>query len=278
MAERLTRPTRLSQPWRKTLLVLHLVSGIGWMGLDIALLVLAVTALRTTEAEVAYSSYRAIAIAFPGPVMLLSFGMALTGILLGWGTHWGLLRSWWVLIKLVLSADHAGAGELLAGANVDWHSSDVVQRLECGRVAGLAGRTPDHAPLSASRFLPDAGDRRDPVSVQAVGYSRRGHLIPPGADERRVARSEAARHRLCNGHRRKGGLPALRMPLDHYRLARKARISWLTRSGASSCGQCPMPSSSTIPRKPGSAGRKVSSLGWRTRLRPSRPPIRKKDG
>jgi hypothetical protein len=103
VAERLTRPTRLSQPWRKTLLVLHLVCGIGWMGLDIALLVLAVTALRTTEAEVAYSSYRAIAIAFPGPVMLLSFGMVLTGILLGWGTHWGLLRSWWVLIKLILA-------------------------------------------------------------------------------------------------------------------------------------------------------------------------------
>lgn len=103
MAKQLTRPTRLSQPWRKTLLVLHLVSGIGWMGLDIALLVLAVTALRTTEAEVVYSSYRAIAIAFPGPVLLLSFSMVLTGILLGWGTHWGLLRSWWVLIKLVLA-------------------------------------------------------------------------------------------------------------------------------------------------------------------------------
>lgn len=103
MAERLTRPTRLSQPWRKTLLVLHMVSGVGWMGLDIALLVLAVTALRTTEAEVAYSSYRAIAIAFPVPVLLLSSSMVLTGLLLGWGTHWGLLRSWWVLIKLALS-------------------------------------------------------------------------------------------------------------------------------------------------------------------------------
>jgi hypothetical protein len=84
-------------------MVLHMVCGIGWMGLDIALLVLAVTALRTADADVAYSSYRAIAIAFPGPVMLLSFGMVLTGILLGWGTHWGLLRSWWVLIKIVLA-------------------------------------------------------------------------------------------------------------------------------------------------------------------------------
>jgi hypothetical protein len=103
LADRMVRPTRLSQPWRKTFMVLHMVCGIGWMGLDIALLVLAVTALRTPEAEVAYSSYRAIAIAFPGPVMLLSFGMVLTGILLGWGTHWGLLRSWWVLIKFVLA-------------------------------------------------------------------------------------------------------------------------------------------------------------------------------
>jgi hypothetical protein len=103
MAERTIRPTRLSQPWRKTLLVLHMVCGIGWMGLDIALLVLAVTAFRTPDADVAYSSYRAIATAFPGPVMLLSFGMVLSGILLGWGTHWGLLRSWWVLVKLVLA-------------------------------------------------------------------------------------------------------------------------------------------------------------------------------
>jgi hypothetical protein len=84
-------------------MVLHMVCGIGWMGLDIALLVLAVTALRTPDADVIYSSYRAIAIAFPGPVMLLSFGMVLTGLLLGWGTHWGLLRSWWVLVKLVLA-------------------------------------------------------------------------------------------------------------------------------------------------------------------------------
>lgn len=104
MTERLTRPTRLSQPWRKTLLVLHMVSGIGWMGLDVALLVLAVTALRSSEAEVVYSSYRAMAIAFPGPVLLLSFSMVVTGVLLGWGTHWGMLRSWWVLMKLVLSA------------------------------------------------------------------------------------------------------------------------------------------------------------------------------
>lgn len=102
MGRQVTRPTRLSQPWRKTLLVLHLVTGIGWMGLDIALLVLAVAALRTTDAEVVYSSYRAIAIAFPGPVLLLSFGMVVSGVLLGWGTHWGLLRSWWVLIKLIV--------------------------------------------------------------------------------------------------------------------------------------------------------------------------------
>lgn len=103
MADLVMRPTRLSQPLRKALLVLHMVCGIAWMGLDIALLVLAVTALRTSEAEVAYSSYRATTIAFPGPVLVLSCGMVLTGLLLGWGTHWGLLRSWWVLVKLVLA-------------------------------------------------------------------------------------------------------------------------------------------------------------------------------
>lgn len=103
MTDRVIRPTRLSPPWRKTVLVLHIVCGVGWMGLDIALLMLAATAFRTSDAEVAFSSYRAMAVAFPGPVLVLSTGMVLTGLLLGWGTHWGLLRSWWVLVKLVLA-------------------------------------------------------------------------------------------------------------------------------------------------------------------------------
>lgn len=36
MADRVIRSTRLSPPWRKTVMVLHMVCGIGWMGLDIA--------------------------------------------------------------------------------------------------------------------------------------------------------------------------------------------------------------------------------------------------
>lgn len=34
MADRAMRPTGLAQPWRKSLVVLHMVCGIGWMGLD----------------------------------------------------------------------------------------------------------------------------------------------------------------------------------------------------------------------------------------------------
>jgi uncharacterized membrane protein len=101
MAQRRTG-WRLAPRWRKSILWLHIVSGIGWMGLDVGLFLLLMTGLRTDDGPLAAACYRAVAVIVPVAVPILSLGMLLTGLLLGWGTTWGLLRYWWVFVKLVM--------------------------------------------------------------------------------------------------------------------------------------------------------------------------------
>jgi hypothetical protein len=88
---------------RKAVLVLHVVSGIGWIGVDIALLVLLITARTTDDAALVVSGFNAIRMIVPVAVPPLSIGILVTGLILGLGTSWGLVRYWWVLVKLALS-------------------------------------------------------------------------------------------------------------------------------------------------------------------------------
>lgn len=95
---------RLRPTWRKALVVLHAIAGIGWMGVDIALLVLLMTVRTTDDATLVASGLNAIRMIVPIAVPPLSLCILITGVLLGLGTPWGLLRYWWVLVKLILSS------------------------------------------------------------------------------------------------------------------------------------------------------------------------------
>jgi uncharacterized membrane protein len=97
------REWRLSSSLRKCVLVLHAVSGIGWMGVDIALFLLLLNARTTSNATEAISGYTAVSLIVPIAVPPLCLGVLGTGLLLGWGSPWGLVRYWWVFIKLLLS-------------------------------------------------------------------------------------------------------------------------------------------------------------------------------
>lgn len=88
---------------RQAVLVLHLVCGVGWMGLDIAIFPLLLTALTTSDGTLAASFYTAVGYVVPRTLPFLSLGMTATGLLLSWGTKWGLMRYWWVAVKLVLA-------------------------------------------------------------------------------------------------------------------------------------------------------------------------------
>lgn len=62
------------------------------MGVDIALLVLLTTARTSDDATLVTSGFTAIRMSVPLPVPPLSLAMLATGLVLGLGTRWGLLR------------------------------------------------------------------------------------------------------------------------------------------------------------------------------------------
>jgi hypothetical protein len=94
---------RLNASARKLLLVSHIVFGVGWMGVDIALITLLVNARTSQSAVDVISGYSAVARIVPAAVPPLCVGVLVTGALLGWGTAWGIFRHWWVFAKLILS-------------------------------------------------------------------------------------------------------------------------------------------------------------------------------
>jgi len=97
------RRDRLSRRQRQAVLVLHIVSAVGWIGVDFALLPLVITGLTTDDGPTAAAAYRAVAIFVPWTIPALSLLIVSTGVLLGLGTKWGLIRHWWVTVKLVIS-------------------------------------------------------------------------------------------------------------------------------------------------------------------------------
>lgn len=94
---------RLGRGWRKTTLVVHILSAAAWIGIDVIVAVLVLTGWFSDDVAVRSLAYQSLATFVVWPMLvsaLLSLG---TGVLLGLGTKWGLLRYWWVTVKLVLN-------------------------------------------------------------------------------------------------------------------------------------------------------------------------------
>jgi hypothetical protein len=113
-------PPRLwSRGTRRALLTLHIVASVGLLGASSALLVLAITASGTNDPDLSHSAatlVRTFGFVFGIP---LSFTGLLTGIALGLGTKWGVLRYPWVMTKLALLVTTILSGALLIGTGAE---------------------------------------------------------------------------------------------------------------------------------------------------------------
>jgi hypothetical protein len=97
------RTWRLSGDVRKWTLMTHLVSSTGWIGADLVFLILSITGYTSGDPTLRAACYRAIgmfALWLLLPIGLLSLA---TGLLLGVGSKYGLLRYWWVATKLLIN-------------------------------------------------------------------------------------------------------------------------------------------------------------------------------
>lgn len=97
--------SRLSPPARKALLTLHLVTSLGWLGVDLVLLALGVAVLRGADPAAVYPISALVGTVLFAP---LSVAVWLVGVASALLTPWGLLRHRWVLVKFLLTTVMTG--------------------------------------------------------------------------------------------------------------------------------------------------------------------------
>jgi hypothetical protein len=88
---------------RKFGLTAHVTSSVGWFGAVAGFLALAVSGLTSQDAQVVRAVYLAMNLIGWSVIVPLSLASLLTGLVQSLGTSWGLLRHYWVVIKLLIT-------------------------------------------------------------------------------------------------------------------------------------------------------------------------------
>jgi hypothetical protein len=135
-------PRRLGINARRAVLVAHIASAGAWLGVDVAMAALILTAATAGDAGTRAFSLQALEIVTVWPLLTCGGTCLLTGIVLALGSRWGLLRYWWVTVKLAINlvltvlvlvslrfeiADQAERGRrLAAGQTVTFDLSNLI--------------------------------------------------------------------------------------------------------------------------------------------------------
>lgn len=88
---------------RKTVLTAHVATSVGWLGAVLAYLALDVTAVTSQDVQTVRGAYAAMEVTVLYVIVPLALASVLIGIVNALGTPWGLLRHYWVLVKLLLT-------------------------------------------------------------------------------------------------------------------------------------------------------------------------------
>jgi hypothetical protein len=96
------RPWRLRPQTRKSLLVVHIASAGAWIGIDVVMGVVIFTALLSDDATRALC-YQALELFAGWPLVVAGLACLASGVVLGLGTPYGLVRYWWVVVKLAIN-------------------------------------------------------------------------------------------------------------------------------------------------------------------------------
>jgi|GEM_PF-876336 len=97
------RPWRLGSRSRKWALVLHIASAGAWLGIDVVMAVLIFTSLATNDTATVALCYQALGLVAVWPLFIAGIVCLATGLVLGLGSRYGLVRYWWVAAKLALN-------------------------------------------------------------------------------------------------------------------------------------------------------------------------------
>jgi hypothetical protein len=92
----------LAAPWRKLVLVFHVMTSVGFLGAVVVFLALAVTGATAADSPTARSAYIAMQLVTSNVIVPLAIATLVIGLVQSLGTPWGLFRHYWVVIKLAL--------------------------------------------------------------------------------------------------------------------------------------------------------------------------------
>jgi hypothetical protein len=95
----MTLPARV----RKVVLVAHVVTSVGWLGAVLPYLALDIAAIISRDIELVRAAYLAMGLTVRYVIVPLALASVLIGVINALGTHWGLVRHYWVLMKLLLT-------------------------------------------------------------------------------------------------------------------------------------------------------------------------------
>ncbi|HEX8032816.1 MAG TPA: hypothetical protein VF510_03170 [Ktedonobacterales bacterium] len=122
---------QLSPPWRKLLLSVHIIVSVGLLGSDAAVLVLCIAGARGSDPRTVYPAAHLIATTLLVPLALLALA---TGLLQGLLTPWGIVRYWWVTIKLALTVAGIVLGTLVLVPTLSAAAASGTQALSVDRL------------------------------------------------------------------------------------------------------------------------------------------------
>jgi hypothetical protein len=95
------RGMKLTPRWRKTVLTLHVVTSVGWLGADLTLLLLGALGLTgAADPGVVYPAQGLIGLWLFVPLSVVVWVIGLVSAL---ATPWGVVRYRWVLTKFALT-------------------------------------------------------------------------------------------------------------------------------------------------------------------------------
>jgi hypothetical protein len=97
------RRIRLSRGRYKATLAAHIVSVGAWIGIDVIVAVLVIAGRFAGDPALRSLAYRALAAFAVWPMLAAGLLCLATGLVLWLVTTWGLLRYWWVAVKLALN-------------------------------------------------------------------------------------------------------------------------------------------------------------------------------
>jgi len=140
MAQAVGQPTvrwRLGATARKTILLVHIASAGAWLGIDVVMAVLVFTALGSDDDGTKALAFRALELVAVGPLLATGVLSLLTGALLGLGSRYGLVRYWWVAVKLTLNLLLTGLVLVALAPEVAAHA-EAARRFAAGEPASLA--------------------------------------------------------------------------------------------------------------------------------------------